>query len=309
MFFEGPEKKVEIGLRAEGPDLRLLERRFWEARVAEAGAVILSEIQNDHVTAYLLSESSLFVFARRVLMITCGRTTLVTATEAMLDAFGEQAEYLVFERKNEHFPEYQRTGFLDDAARIAARLPASAWRFGTPDSHRILLLTSTAPFTPDRRERTLEILMHGIHPEASRLFGPDRAGAPKEQAFRSLFAGFEVDEHFFAPAGYSLNAIRGSDYLTVHVTPEDIASYVSFETNLDFGDDPGPWVDRVRAVFEPRSLDVMTFSATPVTPFELPNHQIVAYNEHPLPCGFHVSFRHLERAPEGPCPAFPLPLG
>jgi S-adenosylmethionine decarboxylase len=308
MFFEGPEKKVELGLHARGQDLRAAGRAFWEARVKEAGAVILSEIETEAQIAYLLSESSLFVFERRVVMITCGRTTLVTAAESMLDAFGRDLEYLVFERKNEHFPEYQPSGFLDDARKLARRVPSDAWRFGTPDGHRIQMLASRAPIGDGTADRTLEILMHGIHPDAAAVFGRARAQGERLARFRSLFDGFTVDEHFFEPAGYSMNAIRGPHYLTVHVTPEDIASYVSFETNLDFGEDPLPWVERVRAVFEPRSLDVMTFAPRRVRDYALEGHNVVSWTEKALPSGFHVAYRHFEQARRAPETAFALPL-
>lgn len=310
MFFEGPEKKVEIGLRPGGRDIRGLGEAFWGARVEEAGAVVLSAMRTPAVDAYLLSESSLFVYPRRVVMITCGRTNLATATEAMLDTWNGEVQYLIYERKNEHFPEYQPTGFLEDARSLAEKLPSGSWRFGAADGHRIQILSSLAPFSPDREERTLEILMHGIHPEAAAMFGRARQSArgPRLDAFRALFEGFAVDEHDFQPTGYSMNALRGREYITVHVTPEEIASYVSFETNISFGEDPSPWVERVRAVFEPRSFDVLTFSSGPLQSFEIPGHHVVGWAEDTLPCGFFVTFRHHERVRARPDPAFPLPL-
>lgn len=308
MYFEGPEKKVEIGLGGDAPDLRSLPRQFWVDRVTEAGAVILSELKNEDAHAYLLSESSLFVYANRVVMITCGRTTLVTAAEKMLEAWKDQVAYVFYERKNEHFPELQKTAFTHDVGRLAKLVPSSAWRFGNVDSHQIQMLASEAPIDPAQRDRTLEILMHGIHPEAAKLFSAQRAEASPERraAFRALLEGFEVDEYDFQPTGYSLNALRGPHYLTVHVTPEEIASYVSFETNLDFGPNPKAWVERVQAVFEPRSLDVMTFAPQPSEPFELSTHQVAGWTEQRLPCGFDVSYRYFERPAAGPAPAFPL---
>ena len=43
--------------------------------------------------------------------------------------------------------------------------------------------------------------------------------------------GAEVDDWAFEPCGYSMNALRGGYYYTVHVTPEADFSYASFETN------------------------------------------------------------------------------
>ncbi len=45
--------------------------------------------------------------------------------------------------------------------------------------------------------------------------------------------GYAVDDHYFRPSGYSLNAVRDDDYVTVHVTPDDHGSYASLELSVD----------------------------------------------------------------------------
>ncbi|MBX2812674.1 MAG: hypothetical protein KTR25_12735 [Myxococcales bacterium] len=310
MFFEGPEKKVEISLVAKGQDLRSLPETYWAARVQEAGAHILSTLHNNALHSFLLSESSLFVFPRKVVMITCGRTDLAAAAETMLRDWADEVDFFIYERKNEHFPEYQPTSFLHDARRLARHVPASGWRFGAADSHRIQILSSQAPIVPDAKERTLEILMHGIHPDAAAVFGQQRiTDGQRYAAFRGLLAEFEVDEHWFEPTGYSVNALQGDSYVTIHVTPEQVASYVSFETNLPFGHCPKKWVEKVQQIFEPQALDVMTFSPNALAGFALGEHHTVNWVEDILPCGFRVTFRHLEQIRTDPAVAFHLPLG
>ena len=85
MFFEGSEKKLEIVVSKDSPDLRSYGREMWEKVVERSRATILSSISNEYIDAYLLSESSLFVSKDRVLMITCGTTTLVHAASAILE--------------------------------------------------------------------------------------------------------------------------------------------------------------------------------------------------------------------------------
>jgi S-adenosylmethionine decarboxylase len=89
LFFEGSEKKIEIIFKPSAPNLRALGKPFWEDVVWASGAKILSQVSNEHMDAYLLSESSLFVYDRYLVMITCGRTRLIQA--AKKNSFRHQA--------------------------------------------------------------------------------------------------------------------------------------------------------------------------------------------------------------------------
>ena len=162
--FEGPEKKVELVLRGQ-PSLRELPEATWRRVVEAAGACVLSCMRGDAVDAYLLSESSLLVWDGRLTMLTCGRTHLVDAVFAMLEMFPpESVALLMYERKNEHFPERQPSTFVQDARRLHERFPGRALRFGAEHEHRVMLFSTDAPFTPAADDATLEVLMHGIDP-------------------------------------------------------------------------------------------------------------------------------------------------
>lgn len=89
--FEGPEKRLEVAFRASphsdtARSLRSLPRRDIDALLAAAACSILSIAETPGATAYLLSESSLFVFARRLVIKTCGTTTLLAALPVLLAA-------------------------------------------------------------------------------------------------------------------------------------------------------------------------------------------------------------------------------
>ena len=312
MFFEGPEKKVELALAPGLPSLRAKGRDYWKAIAAQARAQVLSVISNEAMDAYLLSESSLFVADTRLTMITCGRTDLVAAVLQLCEDFGVGSfQYLIYERKNAHFQEYQPANFFDDCRRLSERMPAKSYRFGDGDDHHVFLFHLDRPYAPAADDMTLEILMHGVDQQAARAFmsGPQRRkGFIKEKSgVWSLIPGFQIDDHLFEPMGYSLNAIRGAKYYTVHVTPQKIGSYVSFETNWVL-DDAGETVTRVLDLFQPQSCDVVLFqpqSSRKKKSCRYPLKRAVRQN---LSCGYRVSFDHHFKPAEGAAPAFSIVL-
>ena len=82
-FFEGPEKKLELAV-TDGVSLRAQGDEFWNRVVAASGAHVLSVLRGESCDAYLLSESSLFVFDGYLTMITCGQTRLVDAAHLLV---------------------------------------------------------------------------------------------------------------------------------------------------------------------------------------------------------------------------------
>ena len=305
-FFEGPEKKVELVVAEGGPDLRALGDELWHSVVAAAGAQVLSQISNDHQTAYLLSESSLFVYEDHLTMITCGRTRLVNAVRRILERVPpDRIAMLAYERKNEHFPDRQPSSFYDDAQQLAAWLGGQAHRFGDEHDHHVHLFTTATPYEAHPGDTTLEILMHGLPEDrASRFIGckrPEGTTIAAERGFTAFLPGFEIDEHPFTPAGYSVNGIRGADYWTVHVTPEALGSYVSFETNVDFRDNLCGLVHQVTEVFQPRSFDVVAFTPASDRAGDLAlNGYHIKDRVHAELAGYAIAFWHAYRPIEEP---------
>ena len=134
--FEGPEKLLEVwfapsakalppGVKENG--LKAVNPSVWEGMLDLVNCKVLSIVDSDHVDAYLLSESSMFVFAHKIILKTCGTTTLllglrrllrIAATEAgfpfhnaksLDDIRAAATPYRVFySRKNFLFPDKQR---------------------------------------------------------------------------------------------------------------------------------------------------------------------------------------------------------
>ena len=304
-FFEGTEKKVELAVVGGHRPLRSLGEGWWTAIAEAAGARVLSKIGDEGLDAYLLSESALIVSDAWATLITCGRTQLVDAVEAMLKTIRvEDIALLVYERKNEHFPEQQLTSFDDDARRLGGLLPGRAFRFGDEQDHHVQMFATTRSHRPASWDVTLEVLMHGIDPERSGLFrrlqAPSGGTLAAAVGIDRILPGFTFDENLFTPAGYSLNGVRGREYFTLHVTPEELGSYVSFETNHDFRDDLEALVGRVVDLFRPRSFDVVTFTAADDDEprCDLAGYLVKDRVEEEL-CGYRVRFGHFYLPPEG----------
>lgn len=313
-FFEGAEKKVELAVVDGYPSLRSLGEAFWQRVVAAAEAKILSQRESEHMAAYLLSESSLFVCDNYATLITCGRTTLVDAVAEMLTTIDRDAvAMLVYERKNENFPHEQRTSFFDDAHRLRKMIDGRAVRFGVEHEHAVRMFHTTRDHFPEPDDRTLEVLMHGIDERCADAFRasrrPPTGSLVNELGLSRLLDGYELDEFVFEPAGYSLNGMKGHAYATLHVTPERMGSYVSFETNdADFGHDPSLWVQELVERFRPESFDVVAFEpdASPVS-VDVPGYVLRKHVHEPV-SGYHVTFQHFYRPSQRPVRAFEIPL-
>jgi S-adenosylmethionine decarboxylase len=86
--FEGPEKVLEIDFAPEGGPargLREISRPQWDRILTEARCTILNSLSNDKFDSYVLSESSLFVYPLKLILKTCGTTTLLRALEPLLE--------------------------------------------------------------------------------------------------------------------------------------------------------------------------------------------------------------------------------
>ncbi len=311
-FFEGPEKKLELVVTPDSASLRSLGEDIWRDVVRAAGADVISVMRNDHCDAYLLSESSLFVFDDYCVMITCGLTTLVDAVARLLEAISaDSIAFLVYERKNEHFPERQPTTFREDARRLKAMVPGRALRFGDEHGHYVQMFHTTRAFVPETSDPTIEILMHAIDERVAAQFTSAELSEDRSLAvglgIDGVLPGFDTSEHVFDPAGYSLNALRGQEYYTLHVTPEEMGSYASFETNRDFVSDLTGFVGTIVELFQPRAFDVVAFLPQGEPKLKLAGYQLGDHVVRSLG-GYRVTYLQYYIPPGGPRPPYELPL-
>lgn len=148
---------------------------------------VLSTIQSAHVDAYLLSESSMFVFPHKIILKTCGKTTLLSGLPRMLEIAATEGGFphqvanqllgtataaipyrVFYSRKNFVFPDCQRGPHRSwrDEVKSLDRLfhGGSAYMIGKMNGdHWYLYLTSpntmlTPPATPERTETPTKML-------------------------------------------------------------------------------------------------------------------------------------------------------
>ena len=261
LFFEGSEKKAEILVNANQINLLTeISNDFWATMVERCQAQILSSIENEHCKAFLLSESSLFVWQDRLLILTCGVTQLIKAVEYFVQQQGtDVVEQLIYQRKNEYFAQAQPSCFGDDIKLLANYFPSKAYRFGEMDSHHNYVFHIDNDFVADSNDTTYELLAYQISEQASQhLTQPNLSKQEIRDylAIDTLLPGFKIDDFVFDPYGYSLNAINGTEYLTIHVTPQEDSSYISFESNLNLV----ALAPQILAVLQPKSFDLMSFN-------------------------------------------------
>jgi len=293
-FFEGAEKLLEIWFTTKNrhgneSDLRSIPRSALEKMLLIAKCEIISFMSNAEIDAYVLSESSLFVSKRRIILKTCGTTTPLNCIERIVWLVQTYTAYDMIEdayysRKNFKRPELQyvphRTFeqevnildkyFLDGGAYCMGNMNKDCWYMYTLNPIE-RYVTGKAYVDNDQ---TIEILMSDLDMEVMNIFFKSSSvsadQATKKSGINKLVPGMKIDSCLFEPCGYSMNAILDDahcsgglgDYATIHVTPEVAFSYVSFETNR-LVDNYMELIKQVVNTFKPGKL-MVTFYATRV---------------------------------------------
>lgn len=294
MFFEGSEKKFEVVLCANAPDLRERPREFWESLVKCSNAEIIGELKSESCTAYLLSESSLFVWNDRITMITCGETTLVNAAEYFIREIGEEfADMLIFQRKNEFQSHLQKSSFFEDEERLQKLMSGRSFCFGNRHEHHNLLFASNKKFDPPEDDNTLELLMYDIDPQLLEVLVDPRTckqSTRKILELDTILGDFELNDFCFEPFGYSLNALRGETYATIHITPQKQSSYISYETNAS-RKEAQKMLAHFLKILRPGTFDLIHFNGHCEN--QVPEeYSLRTCTQKVLDCGYDVSFFH-----------------
>lgn len=254
-YFEGVEKIVEVyfsSLKKQNiRGLRDIKRTVWDDILREGKCSILVKDSNSYCDSYILSESSLFVYPNKVIIKTCGKTTPLSCIP-MLESHARKEHGLEmiglgFHRKNYSFPKDQigpHRSFEDEVRAIRCMFPklqGDAHMIGTIDGEH--WVTYNAGITNDDDDDVvMHLLCYDMDSRCTSMFFQDSKNTSesvtKRLELESLICGGSKDDammhaHMFEPCGYSMNGLKGSKYVTVHVTPESHCSYASFETNCN----------------------------------------------------------------------------
>ena len=260
MFYEGTEKRLEIIVKQT--NLLALPQLFWQELVTQAGAFILSKIENTHVCAYLLSESSLFVWQDRFLLITCGNTHLVKAAQFFQGHYPkEQLQALLFQRHQAIQPALQKSNFKQDSLQLNMSLQGIQKNWQGQGSYEGDLFFF-GKLTSQHLNNKHILMMHGLSGSFAAQLHTGKASTKDIESKLSLqhfFSHMLIDQFTFSPKGYSLNAICENNYLTIHITPEKLSSYLSLETSFPLARIQ-PFIDHINSLLRPLKSQLMRFT-------------------------------------------------
>jgi S-adenosylmethionine decarboxylase len=250
--------------------LRQLTRPQLDQICARARCTILSQCSNKYLDAYVLSESSLFIYPYMLVLKTCGTTTLLRCI-AILIEFGKQLgleiDWVGYSRKNFNFPGdqafphqsfHQELQYLYSHRTLCERLHGNGYTLGPVTGDHWFVFV--ADHTKRRKaleidtDRVLNIMMFDIDEQFAQNFYYESYNTSESEGnvngelenkeattkrisleqtahIQALCPGATIDARAFEPCGYSMNAILFRSYTTIHITPEATCSYASFETN------------------------------------------------------------------------------
>ena len=79
--------EIDFVLReGDARGLRALTRATIDELCTAAKCTVIATLSNDYFDSYVLSESSLFVYPAKIILKTCGTTTLLVCLEPLLAA-------------------------------------------------------------------------------------------------------------------------------------------------------------------------------------------------------------------------------
>ncbi|KAL1195608.1 S-adenosylmethionine decarboxylase proenzyme 4 [Cardamine amara subsp. amara] len=323
--FEGFEKRLELRFFDDDNNpmgLRLIDFESLDQVLNEVQCTVVSAVANRSFDAYVLSESSLFVYPTKIIIKTCGTTQLLKSIRPLIHLarnLGLTLRACRYSRGSFIFPKAQPfpyTSFKDEVIVVEESLPKSlCYRKAsviTPSnnpSRAWHVFTASADVESDEPVVVVEVCMTELdrvnalsffRRKGDEKYNSDSAG--KEMTRLSgidmINANTFICDFAFDPCGYSMNGVDGDRYSTIHVTPEDGFSYASFECGLSLYDDGHNDISEVLSraidVFRPSDVSIATTYGG-----EDYNHEVTKRVERVLAkkLGLKCRSRHMDEFP------------
>lgn len=284
--FEGAEKRIEIDFHvneANARGLREMTRAQLDECMTAARCEIVSVRSNVKFDAYVLSESSLFVFPTKLVLKTCGTTHLLAGVPTILkyaSQVGMEPRRVKFTRSSFDKPDLQpklhasfddETAFLEEHFGHLSPGGGSSYILGSKlkgVQWHVYVSGSACQRQDAKPKASLEVCMTHLNREhcEKHFYRKEEtfvssAHTTTDSGIRSIFEDFEIDDYVFEPCGYSMNALNklsatNGQFSTIHITPEDGFSYASCElSNVDVEDlDVFSYARQVASVFKPGKM-------------------------------------------------------
>lgn len=313
--FEGSEKRIEIDFCDDCPakGLRRLPREALDQLMDLAACTIVSSRSNDALDAYVLSESSLFVYPTKWVLKTCGTTQLLKSVPRLLELaaeIGMKAARCKYTRASFQFPENQpfpHTGFDDEVQYLDKCLNGM---LGSGVSSvlgeevdglqwHVYIAGNYSAVKNKVPTMNYEICMTELGEEAAQqFFRNEKFVSTKQTTADSGIGAIKpnslIDDYVFEPCGYSMNGIEGSGHMTIHITPEPGFSYASLELSGHTDDIGSPSEQLAAAVkiFAPGRLSIAMATNCDSLPADFGA-------DFRIPDGYKVSVVHSSKLPGG----------
>lgn len=189
VWFAPSANALPAGAHPDG--LKAVSAETWVPMLDEVHCKVLSVVNSEHIDAYLLSESSMFVFPHKLILKTCGTTTLLWGLQRLLRIAAREAGFpfhnvksledehvaatpyrVFYSRKNFLYPEKQplphrswgqEVRFLDDmfehgSAYMVGKMNGNHWYLYITSPQTVIPTPHTpseerTPTTPTRQWR------------------------------------------------------------------------------------------------------------------------------------------------------------
>jgi len=267
LVYEGVEKKLMLEYSgARNVSIRkVIKEKVWRNVVHAVDAKVLSVLRGDHVDAYLLSESSLFVFSDKIYLKTCGTTRIFNSIQVIVPHISEgipgiNLTGVTYSRPTYRFPDHQLEGYAEGFEKevellkaVTMKATGKDWKstiHSTGDGlmfHSATLSLKGKTVKPmvlegciknkesNQENVIMDLAMFNLDQSKLKHFFGQQVNileSPCVSGFLPMDSpGLQIDDYSFEPCGYSLNALDGEYYWCIHITPEAQYSYLSFETN------------------------------------------------------------------------------